>query len=207
MKKFGVFLSSFMVVFSFVACGGGSTVNNKYLGEYPSMVKNSRSRLAEKEKEVKNCTDFQRAFKLSKEQELLEEEMDKKVEEYLAVHSLEGVALPFKALENPDFEVTKVVVNKAYASSLNLKFSLKVKRDIKSKYGSIKKTLFLYFKAIDKEGNEIAKTKTVAANFKRIQMKAGIECEVFGTWKGSKIMLLENFAEVMQISEKEYKQK
>lgn len=208
MKKLRLIFSSVVAVLFLMACGGGSsTVDNKYLGEYPSMVKNYKNSMEQKKKELKECTDMQKAFKLSKEHDLQEEEGEAKIKEYIESHTIKNAELPFEAKENPNFTITKVLVNKVYAKSIILQFKLKIKQDIKNNYGGIEKRIFLYYKAVDKDGNTIAKTKTVATNFKRIELKAGIDYEVFGTWNSNGIANLEYFAKVVQISKQEYKEK
>ncbi|MDD4609366.1 MAG: hypothetical protein WCQ82_08955 [Bacteroidaceae bacterium] len=207
MKKLSPIFSSIITISILIACGGDTVTSNKYLGEYPSMVKSYYNKKEKKAKEVKECTDMQQAFKLSKEEDALKEKAEKKIKEHLELHPIVDTELPFTAIDNAYYTLTKVVVNKSYPASLNLKFIVNIKQDITNKYGGIEKRLFLYYKAIDSAGNDIAGTKTVATNFKRIELKAGLNYEVFGTWKGSSVANLEDFAKVVEITEQEYKEK
>ena len=55
---------------------------------------------------------MEKAFKLQKEAELLEEEWETKVDEYVAANPLDK-ALPFEALEGSPYTIKEITVNKA----------------------------------------------------------------------------------------------
>lgn len=181
-------------------CGGGGT-NNEYLGKIPSLTKQYYNEIEEKEKDLKKCTDMNDAFKLGKELKLLEEEEKTKMKEYVSANSF-NKPLPFKALDSSAYTIKKITINNA--SNLNIKFSVTINEDIKNKWGGIEKNLFLYYKALDSQGKDIENSKTVAANFARKELKAGLEYEVFGSWSTNAIINMEDFAKVVQITKEEY---
>ena len=61
-------------------CGGSGPKikTNEFLGKIPSLEKSYYNKVEEKEKELKECTDFDKSFKLSKEIDLLKEEWKEK---------------------------------------------------------------------------------------------------------------------------------
>jgi|LZCG01.1.fsa_nt_gb hypothetical protein len=205
MKKLKIYsgLLIFTIVFLVSCNGGSSTKSNEFLGELPSLEKKYADQLDEKEKEIKECTDLEKAFKLDKEKKLLKEEKEKAIAEYVAAHPL-NKDLPFQPLPDTKYTINKVVVNKASSGNLNIKFLITVNEDIKSEYGSIKTNLFIYFKAVDSEGNYIPNSTTVATNFSKTQLVAGAEYEAFGSWQNKATRNMEDFAKVVEITKEEY---
>jgi hypothetical protein len=201
------FISGLMIVTMIFlnSCGGSSTKNNEFLGELPSIEKIYEDQLDEKEKEIKECTDNKKANKLKKEKELLKEEKKNAVAEYIATNPL-NKDLPFQALDNTSYTIKKVVVDKATAGNLNIKFLITINEEMKNKYGSLKQSLFVYFKALDSEGNHIANSTTVATSFARIDLVAGAEYEALGTWQGDAIRNMEDFAKIVEITKEEYEE-
>lgn len=200
------FISGLMIftIIFLSSCGGGSsTKDNEFLGKLPSIEKNYANQLDEKENEIKECTDMKDAYKLEKEKKLLEEEKKETIAEYVAAHPL-NKDLPFQPLPDTKYTIEKVVVNKASSSNLNIKFVITISEDIKGKYGSASKNLFIYFKALDSKGNYIPKSTTVATNFKNIKLVAGTEYEAFGSWQNKATRNMEDFAKIIEITREEY---
>ena len=202
------FISGLMIftIIFLIGCGGGSsTKENEFLGKLPSIEKNYANQLDEKEKEIKECTNMENAYKLGKEKKLLKEEKEGAISKYVAAHPLIK-DLPFQPLPDTKYTIKKVVVNKASSSNLNIKFLITINEDIKSKYGSVEKILFVYFKAVDSKGNYISKSTTVATNFKSIKLVAGTEYEAFGSWQNKATRNMEDFAKIVEITREEWKQ-
>jgi len=211
MKNNNLTLLGFVtIVFLLASCDGGTSVSdtyhNKYLGKLPGIDKKYTEKIDKKKKDLKECTDFEKSFKLSKELELLKEERKTKIEEYVSANPLTK-PLPFEPLSVTVYTIKDVTINKVSAGNLNIKFSLTINEDIKNKWGGIEKILFIYYKGIDSKGNEIQNSKTVATNFKRQDLKAGIEYEAFGSWQTKAIINMEDFAKVVEITRKEYEKK
>lgn len=204
MKK--VFFRISAIVFSIVylgSCGGSKTIDNEFLGKLPSLEKNYTEKINAKGEALENAKNLGAAMKLSNEIQELEQEKKDKINEYLEANPLVK-PLPFSALEGTPYTINEVVVNVASAGNLNLKFDVTVDQDIKSQWGNIENRLFVYYKAVDKNGEEIPNSKTVATNFGREQLLAGTQYEAFGSWGSRVIGQLENFAKVVEISKEEY---
>lgn len=196
-------LSSIIILIA--ACGGGlSTKNNEYLNALPSIAKKYSKEYQEKKIKLKECTDIKKAFKYEKELKNIEAEWKTKIKESNEANPITK-PLPFEALAEAPYTISEVNVNKVYKDNLNIKFSIKINEDIKNKYGGIKKNLFVYYKALDKDGNDIPNTKTVATNFKGTKLLAGTDYEAFGSLKS--LANLENFAKIKIITKEEYKNK
>lgn len=207
MKTTNFYLAAtFVLAFLFSNCGGSSissSKKNEIFGEIPSLEKSYVEKVEKKEEELKNATDMDKAFKLSKEVDLLKEEWDNKIKEIFAA-GLPSETVPFNATEKNLWEVEKVTVASASRGHMSMTFSVKILEDIKNQYGQVEGTLFIYFVATDKEGNPIENTKTVAANMGRERMTAGTQVDLTGVWKSKAIRNLENFASLQQITKEEY---
>lgn len=195
------------VVFQLTSCveTPSNDISNKYLGKLPSLEKKYSALIDKKEIERKNSTDMEESFKLGKEHQLLAEEKKKVINEYVAAHPL-NKDLPIQTLPDTKYTIKKVVVNKASSGNLNIKFLITINEDIKGKYGSLSKNLFIYFKALDSKGNYIHQSTTVATNFKNIKLVAGAEYEAFGSWQNRSTKNMEDFAKIVEVLRKEWEQ-
>jgi len=209
MKKLNlsVIVCSLAILF-LSSCGGGAvkTVKNEFLGELPSLEKGYYDKMQEKEKAIKECTDMDKSFKLTKEKELLKDEWSAKIKECYAANPLTK-ALPVESLAGAAYTITEVKVDKAVKGSLSLKFSIKIDKDMKNEYGGFEKDLIIYFKALDKDGKDIEGSTTVAVVYKREEMKAGKTVEASGTWQTKGLKNMENFAKIKIITKAEYDKK
>lgn len=201
------------VLIAFVAilisgCGGSggglSSVNNDYLNNLPSIAKDYTSKVDAKEEAIHKNTSMEDAFKLEKELDLLKEEWAAKIKETFAKNPV-SKPLPFDALADTPYKVNQITVKTANKSNLSLEFDITVNQDIKNEYGSFEKTVFLYFTAMDKQGNEIPETTSVAVNYKREEMKSGLKFTASGQL--GPLANLENFAKLKLISKEVYEEK
>jgi len=197
------------IVFSIVylgSCGGSKTTDNEFLGKFPSLEKNYAEKIKAKEEAAKNTKNLNSAFKLSRELDELKQERKTKIEEYLNANPL-SKPLPLEALDNTPYTINEVLVNAASAGNLNLKFDITIDEDIQNQWGFAERNLFVYYKAIDKNGEEVPNSKTVATNFVRMELTKGAQYEAFGSWGSRVIGNLENFAKVVEITKEEYEGK
>lgn len=158
-----------------------------------------------KKKDLKECTDFEKSFKLSKELELLKDEADKAIEEYLASTPLKN--LPFDQKADYKFTIKEVSVHPTYSSSisrLQLITKVKIDQDIKNKYGGFKRTIFAYVIAVDKEGISLTKKPGVFCSelFKTHEFKKGMDVELTGSIDDVKNLV--NFEKYVFVSREEY---
>jgi len=205
MKKLPqLLISAIIAVFIISSCGGGAkTIKNEFLGEIPSLEKIYREKLEKKEQELKESKDLNKAFKLSKEVDEVKEEWKQKVEEAFKA-GLPSETLPFEPLKNTHYSVDRVTVTSASRGNMSLTFNITVNEDVKNQWGIVEKSLFIYYKAVDKDGNDIENSKTVAVNFGREDMTAGKKAELNGTWQSKAIANMEHFAAVKEITKEEY---
>ena len=178
---------------------------NKFLGNIPLIEKKYGEKLEKKETEIQQCTNIEKAYKFAKEKKILKEEMKKTIAEYISNNPLTK-DLPFQSLSNTKYTIKKVVVNKVSSSNLNIKFLIKINDDIKGKYGSVSKNLFIYFKALDSKENYIQNSTTVATNFKSTKLVAGTEYKVFGSWQNKATRNMKDFAKIVEVTREEWKE-
>lgn len=179
MKKIVLAIICLSVVIFLENCGGegGVTTSNKYLGKLPGIAKKYTEKIDKIEKNIKECTDMAKAFKLDKEKDLLDDEADKAVKEYLTNNPLTN--LPFEQKADYPFTIKEVSVNLKYSSSISrLQLITKVKIDEDIKHA----TLFSYIIAVDKEGNSLTKRPGVfVSGYRNQDFTKGMEVEFTGT--------------------------
>jgi len=204
--KFLSLLTLVILAFPIICCTGESGSDNQFLGKFPAIEQKYGKLIDAKNEEAKNSTDMNEALKLDKEARQLKEEQKAKVEEFLKQNPLKGKVLPFQPLPGTHYTVDQVEINLAQPGNLNLKFSATINEVVKGKYGSVSRKLPIYFKAVDAAGNEIPNTKTVAINTSMPRkVEVGTKIESYGSWTGSKLAALSDFAKVVEITQEEYK--
>lgn len=199
MIKLTIFVAAAIL---FCSCGGNdsSYKKNDFLGEIPSIVKNNISKVEEKEKDIKECTNMDEAFKLNKELKLLKEENKEKILKYLTSSNICGKDIPFEAIDVELFKLNQVLLDTVFTNGrVQFKFITTIKDEVSPQ----RFTPLVYFKALDKQGNEIAGGKSVAAG-SRLDIKPGATVSATGILEGQ---LLEDFAKIVQITKEEYDKK
>ncbi len=184
--------------------GGFTSSSDDYLNYLPSIAKNYEQKIEEKEKEIHGNTSLENAFKLEKELDLLKEEWVTKIKESSASNPITK-PLPFDALPDAPYTINQITLDHANKSNLAIKFDVTVNQDMKNQYGGFEKTLFVYFLALDKSGNEIPKVMSVGVNSNRDEFKAGMACILSAIL--TPLANLEDFAKLEMISKEEYDQK
>jgi len=199
-KRIRVTLAIFTSIFLFISCGGGSDsiITNEYLGDLPSIANNYLTKIDAKKEEVKQSTDMDKAFKLDKELDLLKDEAENSVKDYIANNPITN--LPFEQKADDPFTITDVSVHPKYNSSpsrLHLLVKITMSKDFSN-------SMFLYIKAIDKEGTQLTKKNGVVATalFGKKSYKANQEVELNGSI--DKTADLINFEKFVFISKEEY---
>jgi len=204
-KKYFFMATVSLLIFLLTGCGGGmKTSKNEFLGEIPSIQKYYRTKIHEKDKELKECTDLQKAFKLDKEEQQLKEEWDSKITESMKANPL-AAALPFEPLKDQPYSIEKISVDRVNSMGLGIKISLKINTDIKFEY----KDIWVYYMALDKDGKEIQGTKLQSLIKQELgkDLKAGTEVETTGSWTTVVITTMEDFAKIKFITKDEYDKK
>lgn len=204
MKKNYLFLVAMVLLACFMAsCGGNSekkTKSNGLLGDVPSIMNDYQGKIDEKEKAVKECTDLEKAFKLGKELELLEDEYKAKLTEYIAGSNLCKTEIVFEPITNEAFTASKAIIDTILPNGhVNFKFTAKINDTFKPQ----RYTPFLFFKFKDAQGNDIPEAKTVASKF-RFDATPGLEIQLTGGMKADKI---QSFAKIVEITKEEYEMK
>jgi hypothetical protein len=202
------FAITLMMAIFISSCGGSGTgfssSSNDYLNYLPSIAKKYEMQIEAKKKAIHDNTSIEDAFKLEKELDLLKEEWAAKIKES-SISNPVSKALPFDALADAPYTINKISVDHANKSNLAIKFDVTVNQDIKNEYGGFEKTLFVYFLALDKSGNEIPKVISVGVSSNRTELKAGTACNLSATL--SPLANLEDFAKLKMITREEYDQK
>ncbi|MCF7841201.1 MAG: hypothetical protein K9N22_10530 [Candidatus Marinimicrobia bacterium] len=198
-----LFSGCFLVVINTGCSSEPETISNPYLGDIPSLEKQYAGKIEAKEADIKANKDLETAFKLGKELEELKDAYKAAIEAYTTAHPL-ITPLPFQPLPDTPYTTKEIVVNRATAGNLNLKFTVNINEDLKNKYGSPEKMLFIYFKAVDSQGNDIPKSITVATNARTAPLTAGTVYEAFGSWQSKSLRHMEDFARLVEVTREDY---
>jgi len=200
-RVFSLTMTICLVSLLFISCGEGSESlsTNDYLGDLPSIAKNYITKIDAKEEAIKQNTSMDEAFKLDKELNLLEDEAENSVKDYIANNPITN--LPFEQNVEDSFTITDVSVSQKYNSTPNI-LGLIVKVTMTKDVS--KKSMFIYVKAIDKEGNKLNKRIGVLATtmFGKKSFKVNQEVELIGGIE--KTADLVNFEKFVFISREEY---
>jgi len=137
LRKIGITIIGICVLFLLACCGDGSSsgADNKYLGKLPGIAKQYSEEIDGLKKDLKESADMEEAFSLDKEIDLLEEESDKAIEEYLASNPI--INIPFEQQGDYKFTIKDVSIHPKYPSSASrIQFLAKVtiNEDIVSKF-------------------------------------------------------------------------
>ncbi len=197
-------MNTWLLTLLFLAsCGasGGKMHTNAYLGKWPSMEMHYHKEISAMKKELKECTDLEKAFKLDKELKQKKEEMEQEIDDYLSKNPIKE-PLPFEPLHETPYTIGEIAVAKTQANSLKLDFPISIDQDIEGT-----NRLTLYFKALDQEGNDIEDSKSVAGSMGRPSLKAGSTFVISGYWQNKTLCNMEDFAKVVEISREEYNRK
>ncbi len=198
-------LSGLMVIYFLSGCGGGGSAStNISLGKLPGIAKKYSDKIDKKKKDLDECTDMEKAFKLDKEIKSLKKESDEAISEYLLNNPIGDI--PFEQKAEYPFTIERVFVNTEYESSshyLQLKVKIKVNEDILNKYGGFEKTIFAYANPVDSEGTSLSKKSDVfSSGFGSQEFKKDMDFELMGGIQH--LQNLENFDKLIFVSREEY---
>ena len=205
MKKFLSIAMYSLITLLLAGCSGVDKMSkNEFLGEIPSIQKYYYNKIQDKEKELKASTDMEKAFKLDKEKQLLKDEWDAKITASLKVNPL-TTPIPFEPLKDQPYTITKITPALVNSMGFQCKIAVKIVTDIKFEY----KDIFLYYKAVDKDGKDIPDTKAQALIRQEMgkDLLAGTEVEAIGCWTIHGMINMENFAKIIFIAKDEFDKK
>jgi hypothetical protein len=190
------------LIFLLTSCGGGmKTSKNEFLGEIPSIQKYYSAKVDEKTKELKACTDINKAFKLDKEEQQLEQEWETKIADCMKTNPLTA-ALPFEQPKDPQFPVSKIAVSLVNRHGFQVTLSIRFDKDIKFEY----KDFCIYYVAVGKDGKDIpgSKLQSFINQGQMKDLKAGTEGQATGCWTIAALSNMEDFAKIRFVSKDEF---
>lgn len=180
-----LFLFALAIVFISSCGGSGSVSSNEYLAKLPGLAQKYHEEITELEKELKENTDMEDDFKLRKELELKEEEAEKAIETYYEEHKAEIKPLPFEEKDDERYSIEEIKVSGATYDQLNIKAKVKVNEELRGKYGSRTKTIFLYLMFYDSKGEPLGEWGVCASSFgNRDGFEIGKSYEMNGIIRG-----------------------
>ena len=137
------------IIFLIASCGGGTSTND-HLGKLPGIAKKYSEKIEKKKKELKECTDMQKAFKLDKGIKSLKNEANETIEKLLASNPIANI--PFEQKAEYRFTVKEVSVKKSSNSRISFLAKVIITEDILNDFGNppgYARSFFAYFKAVD----------------------------------------------------------
>jgi hypothetical protein len=146
-----VFLAA-TLIFAVSSCGK-KVANNKYLGSLPGLSFNYNEQMQELEQDIKENTDLEKAFKLDKELELLEEEANNELQSIFKESNIEP--LPFEYKGDDRFSVQELRLTDAFHDGMRLEATINIDKEMKNKYGGGERHVFTYIRFYDQDNNPI----------------------------------------------------
>lgn len=210
LQKIGLTIIGISVILLLADCGdgsGGGSSSNKYLGKLPGIAKDYVDQIDGLKKDLKESTDREESFSLDKEIDLLEEEGENTIIEYLASNPIKN--LPFEQKADYGFTIKEVSVHPKYSSSasrLQLIAKVTFNEDLLNEYGGFTSNFFAYVIAVDKEGNSLTRKHGVMMNYNiKGPFKANMEAEAYGSLDGPADLV--NFEKFVFVSKEELEKK
>ncbi len=200
-----ILLGFIVISVAFYNCGGDNSSNvemksNELLGEIPSMVKDATIKIDELESELEKVETQEDYMKLATELKTYKEEFKDKIAKKVSESNICHKDTPFENLDYADFTISNVKIDTVYNNGrVQFEFLLKIKETVKEQ----RYTPFIYFKAVDKAGQDIPKAITVAAG-SRLSIKPGDDISARGVLDAD---LLEDFTKIKIITKEEYDKK
>ncbi|NOR87540.1 MAG: hypothetical protein GQ527_08030 [Bacteroidales bacterium] len=184
------------------SCGGSSDSENEYLGKLPALSDKYQGEMEEFKEKVKQATDMDDAYKYEKKYKLAKEESDQVISEYLTTHKLE-TPIPFEMEVDSKYEVLDLQVKGASRTRVDLISNVRIKEDLKNKYGGFEKYFFAYIKAVDKDGNMLGKPTVMSSSMSnREPYTAGLEVPISGSI--GNLRYFGEFDKIIFITKEEY---
>ena len=148
MQRVNFRLFTFALIIILLASCKSGLKENTILGKLPSISQNYVEKIEKIKEEQKKNTDFNKAFELAKKQELLEEEANNQIKEYMQNKSQKFV-LPFNQLfDKESFIIKEVVVSEARFNDIKIEARVEIQLDYPYEY-------FAYMRFIDEENQAV----------------------------------------------------
>jgi hypothetical protein len=202
LNAFKLIMTGLILTLLVSGCGGGSgSSSNEFLGKLPGIAKKYNDKIEKKEKDKKETTSMEKAFKLKKQIDELEDDAEKAIEDYLADNPITNV--PFdQESAGYQFTIKDISVDRSSESRITFKANIVVDEDIKNEYGSVKRDCFTYLIAVGKDGNSLIKRPGVMMSRNNDGFLKGTEAEMKGSIDGPAD--LADFVKLKFLSREEY---
>jgi hypothetical protein len=202
LKKMTIWVLSFALLLVVSSCGSAVLRENQTLGKLPALSEKYQNEIASYKEKAKQSTDMEEAFAMEKKFKLTKEEADQVINDYVAVNISE-IAIPFEQPEESQFEVLDMHLKGASRTRMDLVSKVKIKEDLKNKYGGFEKYFFAYIKAVDKDGNTLGKPTVMSSGMgNRGPYIAGLEVPIEGSIGNLKYFV--DFEKIVFISKEDY---
>lgn len=175
-------LAGVIASFLFSSCSGGGTASNTHLLKLPGIAESYKGKIEKLEEEIEKSTDMEKAMKLDEKRELLEDEAQQAIDNYLKENTISEV--PFEQKATYRFTVNKIWVDQSSISRLNFKATITINEAIVNNYGTPQKNLFAFAVAINQEGKALTRKPATFANAKRGPFEVGSTIEIYGSIDG-----------------------
>lgn len=180
-KIFGIFLLTLWLA----ACDG-EIKKNPYLGRIPSIEKKYQTQIMELVEGVDKSGDLANTIPLIEQFDRIEFAWNNAINEEVRVTDL-SKPIPVDYPENLPFRVKDARVLHVSRGNLVLQFNIEAVDTI-----SDARELMMIFEALDKKGQRLLNTTSVANRFEQQQLLPGMEWTLDGYWETEAIVHLEN---------------
>lgn len=201
-RRFTLCFVALLLIFSAAGCGKRVT-NNKYLGTLPGLSLIFTEEMEELEQDIKENTELEKAFKLDKELELLEEEANNELQKTFNESSFEP--LPYEYKGDDRFSIQELILTDAFHDGIRLEATITIDKEMKNKYGGGERHVFTYIRFYDEQNNPIDGWAVLGYSLPyKEEFKPGESYTLKGSYNG--LSRLTNFSKAVFHLRDEYEQ-
>lgn len=173
------------VVFVLFSCSEGLK-KNPYLGRIPSIEKKYHGQILELVEGVQKSGDIANSLTLLGEFTRIETEWSHAINQEVAITDL-SKAIPVDCPDGLPIRIQEASIVNVARNYLELRFNMEILDTIEDS-----RSLMVVYEALDRKGNPLEQTTSVASHFQQQRLMPGDEWSLTGLWETEAIINLEN---------------
>ncbi|MEE4176019.1 MAG: hypothetical protein V2I46_00775 [Bacteroides sp.] len=172
---------------------GGAIKKNPYLGRIPSVEKKYHGQIIELVEGIERSGDIANSLAYMNEFDRIEYEWENAINQEVRITNL-SKAIPVEYPGPLPVRIPEAIIEHVSRGNLVLRFNIEAMDTIEDS-----RSLRMVFEALDKEGNPLNKTISVANNFDQKRLLPGNEWSLTGIWETEAIINLEDLDQIRVI--------
>jgi hypothetical protein len=185
-------LAVIVMTLALFSCGG-AIKKNPYLGRIPSVEKKYHGQIIELVEGIERSGDIANSLAYMNEFDRIEYEWENAINQEVRITNL-SKAIPVEYPGPLPVRIPEAIIEHVSRGNLVLRFNIEAMDTIEDS-----RSLRMVFEALDKEGNPLNKTISVANNFDQKRLLPGNEWSLTGIWETEAIINLEDLDQIRVI--------